>query len=145
MGSKWMLKDIIEFYGHPNVLSNHQKTFEITKDEHLTTRGDCIIGLKASKGCADTSNEVKSILKNKESKVKFEIEVEGEQFEFFAKGSPELTFDDKHEIVIRKSDYASPRTLAVNANKAACDLPRSMVQMLKNPKTRGFLRIYVQD
>lgn len=139
------MKESIEFYGHPNVRSMHEKTIEITKHEHLTTRGDCIIGVRASKGCSDLSEDLKSFLKSEKSKVKFEIEVGNEKFEFFARGSPFLSFEDDHEIVIRMSDYASPRTLAVDADKAACDLPRSMVQRLKNSNTRGILRIYAGE
>ncbi|MEM3095074.1 MAG: DUF371 domain-containing protein, partial [Nitrososphaera sp.] len=48
-----MVQDEVIFYGHPNVQSLHGKTVEITKDEHLTLRGDCIIGVRASKACAD--------------------------------------------------------------------------------------------
>jgi hypothetical protein len=142
MRRRWVLKESIEFYGHPNVLSTHEKTIEVTKDDHLTARGDCIIGVRASKGCSELSEDLKSFLRDEKSKVKFEIEVDNERFEFFARGSPLLSFEDEHEIVIRMSDYASPRTLAVNADKAACDVPRSMVQRLKNSNTRGVLRIY---
>ena len=139
------MKESVEFYGHPNVLSTHEKTIEITKHDHLTTRGDCIIGVRASKGCSDLSEEVKKALKDEDALVKFEIEVSNEKFEFFAKGSPALTFEDEHEIVIRKSEFASPRTLAINCDKAAIDVPRSMVQKLKNSSTKGILRIYTRE
>ena len=139
-----MLREIIEFYGHPNVRALHEKTIEITKDSSLTLKGDCIIGVRASKGCSDLSEEVKSVL-NEGSVVKFEIEVGSQCFEFTARGSSELTFEDGHEIVIRKSDYASPRTLAVKADKAACDIPRQMVEMLKDSSVKGILKIYTGD
>jgi len=35
----------IEFFGHENIRSNHKKTIEITKESHLTPRGDCIVVL----------------------------------------------------------------------------------------------------
>ncbi len=34
-------------YGHPNIKATHVKTLEITKDDGLSERGDCIIGIKA--------------------------------------------------------------------------------------------------
>lgn len=144
MKCRWMLREVIEFYGHPNIRAWHVKTIEITKDSNLTLEGDCIVGVKASKGCSELSKEVKSAL-NDGAKVRFEIEVGKHVFEFAARGSPELTFEDEHEIVIRKSDYISPRTLAVKADKAACDLPRKMVEMLKDDNARGLLRIYTEE
>jgi hypothetical protein len=41
----------IQFSGHENIRSNHQKTIEITKESHLTPSGDCIIGVNASSSC----------------------------------------------------------------------------------------------
>ena len=35
----------IPFSGHKNILSLHQKTIEITKDEELTSNGDCIVAV----------------------------------------------------------------------------------------------------
>ena len=141
---KRMLRETIEFYGHPNVRAWHEKTIEITNDSNLTLKGDCIVGVRASKGCSQLSEEVKSAL-NDDVAVKFEIEVGKHSFEFIARGSSKLTFEDEHEIVIRKSDYASPRTLAVKANKAACDIPRKMVEMLKDSNVRGLLKIYTGE
>ena len=34
-------------YGHPNILGTHKTTLEFTKDEDLTSNGNCIIGVKA--------------------------------------------------------------------------------------------------
>lgn len=140
-----MLRETVEFYGHPNVRASHPTTIEITTDKHLTLRGDCIIGVRASKGCSQLSEQLRSILNDESSKVRFEIDVDGHKFEFFARGSSNLTFEDEHEIVIRKSDYASARTLAVKADKAACDIPRRMVEMLKDSGTRGVLKICTEE
>jgi len=144
MKRKWMLREAIEFYGHPNVRAWHEKTIEITKDSTLTLKGDCIVGVRASKGCSELLKELKSALNN-DAVVKFGIEVGNHSFEFTARGSSELTFEDDHEIVIRKSDYASPRTLAVKADKAACDIPRKMVEMLKDSSAKGLLKIYTEE
>ncbi len=59
-----MVQDDVTFYGHPNVRSLHPKTIEITKDEHLTPRGDCIIGVRANKACADLDEALKHRLKS---------------------------------------------------------------------------------
>ncbi|MBI4257384.1 MAG: DUF371 domain-containing protein, partial [Thaumarchaeota archaeon] len=44
---------IISFSGDPNITATHEKTFEITKDSAIYGKGDCIIGVAASKACAD--------------------------------------------------------------------------------------------
>ena len=53
------MKFEIEFSGHENIRSNHQKTIEITKESHLTPRGDCIVGVNAKYSCADLPEELK--------------------------------------------------------------------------------------
>ena len=53
------MKFEIEFFGHENIRSLHQKTIEITKEGNLTPSGDCIIGVNASCGCNDIPNEIK--------------------------------------------------------------------------------------
>ena len=55
-----MPEDEIIFYGHPNVRCLHQRTIEVTTDSHLTLRGDCIIGVRASKACKDLNDLLKS-------------------------------------------------------------------------------------
>ena len=72
MKRKWMLREAIEFYGHPNIRAWHGKTIEITKDNNLTLKGDCIVGVRASKGCSELSEGVKSAL-NKDVTVKLEV------------------------------------------------------------------------
>ncbi|HIP58595.1 MAG TPA: DUF371 domain-containing protein, partial [Archaeoglobus profundus] len=38
------MKEVITAWGHPNITAKHRTTLEITKDEELSIRGDCIIG-----------------------------------------------------------------------------------------------------
>ena len=40
------------------------------------------------------------------------------------------------DFVTRRSRFVSDRTLMIHADKAARDLPREMVLLLKDPKTR---------
>jgi hypothetical protein len=46
-----------------------------------------------------------------------------------------MTFDHGSDIVIRKSDFVCSRTLLVRSDKAACDIEREMVELLKDPQT----------
>ena len=65
------MKYEIEFFGHENIRSNHKKTIEITKESHLTPRGDCIVGVNANSSCADLPEELKNKLKNSKNKCSF--------------------------------------------------------------------------
>jgi len=138
------MKFEIEFSGHENIRSNHQKTIEITKESNLTPRGDCIIGVNAKSGCADLPNELKTKLKNPDSKVTFSIKVVDEYFVVQGKGHPELILSHSDDIVIRKSNFICPRTLAIKCDKASNLLPRSMVTQLQDPKTVGTFTITVE-
>ena len=135
------MKFEIEFSGHENIRANHKKTIEITKESHLTPRGDCIIGVNAKSGCADLPDKLKIKLKNPDSKVTLSIKVGDEYFVVEGKGHPELILSDSDDIVIRKSDFICPRTLAIKCDKASNSLPRSMVRQLQDPKTIGIFTV----
>jgi uncharacterized protein len=127
------------------VRSLHPRTIEVTKDPNLTFRGDCIIGVRADKGLSELSSEVRESIRVEGSRVLIAIEVPPESFFVKASGGPELTLESPTEIVIRKSGFVSPRTLALNADVAAKDMPRSLAERLKDPDCKGLLRIEVLD
>ena len=133
----------IEFSGNENIRSNHQKTIEITKESHLTPQGDCIVGINATSGCADLPQELKDKLKTPGAKVTFSILVGALEFVIKGNGHPDLILTNSEDIVIRKSDFICPRTLAVKCDKASDLLPREMVTLLQDPKTRGTFTITV--
>jgi len=137
------MKFEIEFTGHENIRSNHQKTIEITKESHLTPQGDCIIGVNAKSSCADLPEELKTKLKNPNSKISFSINVGDDDFVVEGNGHPDLILTHTEDIVIRKSNFICPRTLAVKCDKASDLLPRSMVKQLQDPKTIGTFTITV--
>lgn len=138
------MKFEIEFSGHENIRSNHQKTIEITKESHLTPRGDCIVGVNAKYSCADLPEELKNKLKNSDSKITFSIKVGDDDFVIEGIGHPDLILTHTEDIVIRKSDFICPRTLSVKCDKASDLLPRNMVQQLQDPNTIGTLTITVE-
>jgi uncharacterized protein len=133
----------IQFSGHENIRSNHQKTIEITKESHLTPSGDCIIGVNASASCADLPLLLKKKLQNPNSKVLFSIKVGEHEFIVEGRGHEHLTLTHLEDIVIRKSDFVCPRTLAVKCDKSSDLMPREMVSLLQNPKTQGTFTITV--
>ena len=136
--------DEVEFYGHPMVRSRHRNTIEVTRDPNLTISGDCIIGVRADKGLSDLSGDVRDSIRLDGSELLITIEVPPESFVVRAAGSSLLSLEDSHEMVLRKTEFISPRTLAIRADAAAKDIPRRMVENLRSPECRGLLRIEVQ-
>jgi hypothetical protein len=134
----------IKFSGHKNIRSLHPKTIEITKDSHLTPRGDCIVGVNATCGCKDIPSKLKKKLKDPNSTIKFSIDVNDYSFKFSGKGHKNLLLTHSDDIVIRKSNFVCPRTLTVSCNKASDSIPRKIIQLLQDPKAKGVLTIDVQ-
>jgi hypothetical protein len=131
-------------YGHRLVQATHWATFEFTKERHLTVKGDCIIAVKANKGCVDLSKEFREAAQNPEALVTITIEAGGTRETIQAKGDPRLSFTHPTDIVVRKSRYVCSRTLAVKANKAAGDLSRSLVAKLRNPDQKVIVTLAVR-
>ncbi len=138
-----LLRETVHFRGHPMVRSSHPTTIEVTTEDYLTENGDCIIGVGASKGCARLDAKVKEGIRRKGSKLVIRIVVGQLSFEVKATGDPRLDLSHPHDMVIRKSDFVSDRTLAVRADAASRDIPRQMVRLLKDPATVGRLEIEV--
>ncbi|MEM2103036.1 MAG: DUF371 domain-containing protein [Candidatus Bathyarchaeia archaeon] len=126
--------EIIHAKGHENILSTNKTTFEITKENHLTKRGDCIIAVNADKAAADLSREFKETLRNENAQLTIVIEVDGEKEVVKAFGSPQLSFTHLTDLVVRKSNFICNRTLAIRADKAAKDFSRIFVKKLQNPE-----------
>ncbi len=134
----------IKFSGHENIRSTHKKTIEITKDSELSTKGDCIIGVNASYSCFDLPQSLKEKLQDPKSKIQFSIKVAEYEFIVEGRGRKDLVLSHTKDIVIRKSNFVCPRTLAVKCDKASDLLPREMVTLLQDPKTKGVFTIIVE-
>jgi hypothetical protein len=136
--------ETIYAHGHENVTSRNRTTLEITKEPHLTKRGDCIVALEANKAASDLSPKFKKLAQNEKAKITITIEANGEVEVVNAHGSPQLSFTHPTDLVVRKSDYTCSRTLAVHADKAAKDLPRTLVKKLQNPRHRVKVTLTVE-
>lgn len=139
-----MIIEEIKFYGHENIKSLHSRTIEVTKDNHLTPNGDCIIGVKANKACSDFVHPLKSKITSEGSRIEIEIIVEPFSFVILAKGNAQLTLKHTHDIVLRKSNYTCDRTAGVSCNYSSIDIPRKMVNSLKDSSKSGLMRISVE-
>ncbi len=138
-----MVRFEISFTGHENIRSLHQKTIEITRDPDLTPSGDCIVGVNASAACGGLPEDLKERLRDPQTRVRFSIVVGRQAFSFEGRGHPGLELSHPGDIVIRKSGFTCPRTMAIKSDKASDSLPRSMVRALQDPKTTATLTVEI--
>ena len=137
--------EIIRVFGHENIQAVHPTTLMLTKDRHLSQTGDCIVGVASDKAIDDLSMEFKDKLKNSNAKLTIEIEAGGLKQQIKASGSSKLILSHSTDLVVRKSDYICNRTLAIRADMASNDLPRELIEKLKNPKQEVIITITVQN
>jgi hypothetical protein len=130
------IAEVIQASGHPKIRANHPTTLEITKEDHLTERGDCIIAICASKGCTDLSPRFSKLMRNDETRVMLTIEAGNRIETILGRGNGRLTLSHPNDLVVRKSNYTCSRTIMVLADKAASDLDREFVKILRDPGTR---------
>jgi len=128
------ITDVISACGHRNIRATHKSTLEITKDAELSKKGDCIVAVSASKALGDLSLDFKKHMCKENAKIIMLIEAGDVKDMVHAFGSPKLILTHPTDMVVRKSNYICSRTLAIQADKAACDLSRKLVEKLKNPK-----------
>ncbi|MCS7102434.1 MAG: DUF371 domain-containing protein [Candidatus Korarchaeum sp.] len=134
-----MLEEILA-YGHPNVRATHKTTMQVTKDEEISRRADCVIGVRANKSVADLSEALRVHL-IEGGDVLIVISVFDQEFKLYAQGSKDLRLSHPKDSVIRKSDYVDERTLVIRATASSRDLPRGMVKRLRDPRAQLCLTI----
>ena len=139
-----MPKEVFYIKGHENVLSEHRTTLEFTSEKELTKRGDCILGVSASRTMKDFSDEFKSVLRERGSTLKVKIIAGAVTDTVRAMGHPDLTFEDDEVMIIRKGSFVDERTLAVNSDKSAIDIDRRIVEALKAPATSVMVELTVR-
>ncbi|MFX1316275.1 MAG: DUF371 domain-containing protein [Promethearchaeota archaeon] len=136
--------DKIYAYGHENILGSHKTTIEITKDKCLTKKGNCIVGIKASKACFDLDPKLREIIKT-EKKVKVTLELENIKDFFYGFGHKKLRLLDKKDIVFRKSNYVCDRTILINCTKSSNDLKREFIESLKHSGKKFIIIFEIND
>jgi len=134
----------IHAWGHENILCTHNSTIEITKDKSLTKKGDCIIGVNASKACNDLTLEIKNQIRSGK-KFKVILNVEDIQEYFYGFGNKKLRLLDKKDMVFRKSNFICDRTVLISCSKSSNELSRDLTRTLKNPKTKLLINLEVDE
>ena len=121
-------------WGHLQITGSHRTTFEVTRDVNLSSRGDCVIAVAATKGANGLSSAFKRLARDRRTQITIVLEVDGVRDEVMGWGHPQLTLSHPEDIVVRRSAFTCPRTIMVHANKAARDLSRSLIRRLRNPQ-----------
>ncbi|BBL69113.1 DUF371 domain-containing protein [Methanoculleus chikugoensis] len=124
-------KDIVRARGHPLVRGTHRTTFEVTKDETLTETGDCIIAVAADKGAADLDSGLKALLCDDRAVLTTRLTAGGKTVEVTSRGSAAFTLDHPADLVWRRSDFVSDRTVGIRSDRVAATLPREFIEALR--------------
>jgi hypothetical protein len=126
--------EVIFAHGHENIQARHGATLEITKETHLSKEGTCIIAVSADKALIDLNSKFRKIMREDAARLTVLLEAGKAVDSLKASGSSRLIMTHPTDLVIRKSDYVCERTLAIRADKAACDLSEDIIDELKDPK-----------
>src|SRR5512145_891591 len=127
-------QEIIRCRGHPLVLSTHPTTFEVTREDHLTANGNCIIAIAADKGCAGLSAEFKSVLSHDDAVLLTRLECDGIAVLVASRGSSQLLLNHPTDMVWRRSSFVCGRTIGILSDHVAGTLSEELVGSLKQGK-----------
>ena len=130
-----MRKVCFRAYGHENIIGTHKTTLELTTEHHLTSRGDCIVGVRCNQTLQELDAEIKALAQSPDTKIVLRLSAGGLDEKIVGHGSPGLTYSDSVSMVARKSQYECGRTVMIDADKSASDLSRIFTSMLQNPET----------
>jgi hypothetical protein len=123
-------KEIIRCRGHPLVLGTHPTTFEVTREVHLTKKGNCIIGISADKGCDRFSAEFKRVLTHDDAVLITRLSCDEKTVEVKSRGSSQFTLDHPTDMVWRRSSFVCGRTIGIMSDHVAATLPDGLLANL---------------
>ena len=129
------LVETVHASGHENVTAEHASTFEFTTDDWLTPAGDCILAVDTDTTPREFDPAFKDACRDPAATITATIRVETDDATYeetiTGRGDPDLTLVDDRSMVGRTSDYTDDeRTIMVDADKAAADLDRDLVDAL---------------
>jgi hypothetical protein len=127
-------QEIVYCRGHPLVLGSHQTTFEVTRENHLTENGNCIIGITADKGCSELSSFFKRVIAHDDAILLTRLSCGGITVEVKSRGSTLFTLDHPTDIVWRRSSFVCGRTIGILSDHVAATLPKTLMANLVEGK-----------
>ncbi|ACV49181.1 MULTISPECIES: DUF371 domain-containing protein [Halomicrobium] len=124
------MDEVVHAHGHEHVSAEHESTLEITSDDFLTPAGDCILAIEADRVPGEFAPEFVAACQDADATITATIEADGHSTTVSGNGHPDLTFESDRSHVCRTSDYVDDRTVMVEADAAATDLDRELVDTL---------------
>ncbi len=124
-------RDTVRARGDPLVRATHPTTFEVTKDMRLTGAGDCIIGVAADKGAVDLDPALRALLRDDRAVLTTRLAAGGKTVIVRSRGSSAFSLDHPTDLVWRRSDFISGRTVGIRSDRVAATLPREFVAALQ--------------
>jgi hypothetical protein len=118
--------------GHKNITARHRTTFEVTREDHLTVQGDCIIGVGADRGAVDLGSEFRKVITSPGAILTTRLRCEIHELEIRSTGDPGISLTHPTDLVWRKSGFTCERTIGIRTGIAARDIPREFVESLAN-------------
>lgn len=123
------LPAVVAAAGHPAIRASHAKTLELTAEPGITARASCVVGVAARLPAQPVAGPVRLTLS-----------AAGESVSWRAIGNSGW-WPASGSAVIRRSGRRLPDTFATDAELAAADLPRSLVDALAAPEAVVTLRV----
>lgn len=124
------MDEVIHAVGHEHVTAAHESTLELTSDDYLTPAGDCIVGIEADRVPADFDPAFVAACQDRDTEITATLSTGDHETQITGRGHPELTFENDRSLVLRTSEYVDDRTVMVDADAAAADLDRGLVDAL---------------
>ncbi|MFA1611298.1 DUF371 domain-containing protein [Halobellus rubicundus] len=129
------LREVVHARGHENVSAEHASTFEVTSDDWLTPAGDCILAVEADRVPADFDADFVAACRDADATITATLTAttaDGDTYTqtITGSGDPDLSFENERSHVGRTSDYVDDRTVLVDADGAAADVDRDLVEAL---------------
>lgn len=124
------MDETVHARGHQHVSAEHASTLEVTSDDFLTPAGDCILGIEADRVPADFDAAFVEACQDAEAIIRLTIEAGGYTETVTGTGHPDLTFEGDRSHVCRTSDHVDDRTVMIEADGAATDVSRDLVDAL---------------
>jgi hypothetical protein len=102
----------------------------VTREAHLTKKGNCIIGISADKSCNSLSAEFKRVLTHDDAVLITSLSCDGKTIEVKSRGSSQFTFDHPTDMVWRRSSFVCGRTIGIMSDHVAATLPGGLLANL---------------
>jgi hypothetical protein len=124
-------EEVVHAHGHEHVSAEHASTLELTTDDYLTPAGDCILSIEADRTPADFDESFVAACQDSDATITLVLETDEHRDVVTGSGHPDLEFTNERSFVARTSTYVDDRTVLVDADKAAQDVDRDLVDALQ--------------